>query len=104
MSRNRATDLILENGEASTINGIPTAGQGVPIIVAAPPVGTDLVAASTNFINYKPPAKAGVYLISATVNVTAWTTPASARARSQARQCTSWQEFWLGSSRSGGNA
>jgi hypothetical protein len=79
MSSNRvsATDLNLMSDGAKMVNGIQGVGLGMPIIVSAPAVGADLVAANTNFINYKPPATVGVYLISATVNVTAWTTPAT---------------------------
>jgi hypothetical protein len=76
-TRTTATSLNLESGENSSVNGLPTAGQGVPIIVSAPAVAADLVVASTNFINFKPPAKAGTYLLYVLVNVTAWTTPAS---------------------------
>lgn len=53
------------------------AGQTVSLIVAAPAVGAGKTNAVTNFINYTPPSKAGVYKVSAMVNVTAWTTPAT---------------------------
>ena len=53
------------------------AGLGLPNIMAAPPVSTANIAAKTNLINFTPPAAIGLYRLSAMVNVTAWTTPAS---------------------------
>lgn len=47
------------------------------LIVSAPTVAADKATAQTNFINYTPPATAGVYRLTIMVNVTAWTTPAS---------------------------
>jgi hypothetical protein len=70
----------LYNGAGVAIVSFPSSspqGQTVPQIVSAPTIGTDLAVASTNFINYTPPAIAGAYRLLCTVNVTAWTTPAS---------------------------
>lgn len=79
MSSNRvsATDLNLMSDGAKMVNGVQGTGLGMPVIVSAPAVGADLVGANTNFINYKPPSQAGVYQITAIINVTAWTTPAT---------------------------
>lgn len=64
-------------GIQATVNGLTLAGQGTPLIVSAPAVGADKSSATTNFINYTPPAIAGVYELQVMVNVTAWTTPAT---------------------------
>jgi hypothetical protein len=64
-------------GNLATFNGLTLAGQGLPAIVSAPAVGADKTSAQTNFVNYTPPAAAGVYKLTIMVNVTAWTTPAS---------------------------
>jgi len=65
-------------GAISKIGGLSLAGKsGVPLIVSAPAVGAGKTGAVTNFINYTPPAVAGVYRVLAEINVTAWTTPAS---------------------------
>jgi hypothetical protein len=64
-------------GKLSSYNGLATAGLGMVTIVSAPAILTDKTSAASNFINYTPPATAGVYRIIAMVNVTAWTTPAT---------------------------
>jgi hypothetical protein len=64
-------------GAPKSLNGLATAGQGLPLIVSAPAVAADKSTAQTNFINYTPAAAAGVYRLTCLVNVTAWTTPAS---------------------------
>jgi hypothetical protein len=77
MSRIRAQELNVSADDAGAIDNLQTAGLGVPIIVSAPAVSNNAASALPNFINYIPPAVAGVYLITAVCNVTAWTTPAS---------------------------
>jgi hypothetical protein len=70
----------LYNGGGVAIVSFPASspqGQTVPQIVSAPTIATDLAIASTNFINYTPPAVAGAYRLNVIVNVTAWTTPAT---------------------------
>lgn len=52
------------------------AGLGAPAIVALFSA-TGKTAAVTNAINFIPPAVAGIYRLTAYVDVTAWTTPAS---------------------------
>ena len=54
--------------------GVTTAGLGHPILVASPATATGLVAANTNFINFIPPAAAGVYEIKWAVDTTTATT------------------------------
>jgi hypothetical protein len=90
--RNKTGALMLNINSAGTItaiyglnvtnkllsyNGLSPQGQGLPIPVVAPAVATGQTAANTNFINYTPPATAGVYRITAMVNITAWATPAT---------------------------
>lgn len=73
-----ASGNLLVTGSISKSNGITLAGKsGFPLIVSAPAVGAGKTSAVTNFINYTPPAVAGVYRILVQINVTAWTTPAS---------------------------
>jgi hypothetical protein len=65
-------------GSATKIKGRTLAGlAGLPLIVSAPAVLADQTGAVSNFLNFTPPAAAGVYCVFYMVNVTAWTTPAS---------------------------
>ncbi len=61
----------------TSVNGITTAGNGVPLIVATPYETTGNTGAVTNAINYTPAAVSGTYELIGVVNVTAWTTPAT---------------------------
>lgn len=77
LSINTSGDLYLTGAPVQS-SSITLAGKGNALIVAAPAPSAGNVIAKTNYINFTPPASSGmVFRLTAMVNVTAWTTPAS---------------------------